>query len=368
MGWLSEWIEGFSSPSQEERERNQKEKEARERSENARKMAKQGETRRHSNELRRGEEREEDEKRSMRTMIAVPQNMLEGFNIDTSEFMNKQPVPVKVNNTLCYGFSEEEFSVLCDFYSFRKSDYSLAQTEYEGVLFVRFNNIPGKKTTENKSSKDTMENTKQKYRALCGHQNIVERKERLKAEIDKLSHSIEEFQQELVSCIRARESKQQQFDTMKEENDKQISEEFDNLLKHPDIEKIAIDGKDIKIYTKEIYITRGSSVYRIGKFEIVLHTDGGAGCVRMFNQTRMFEGAHHPHVNSSGQPCLGNLSETLPYVIGERKYGMAIALCIQYLKSYTNNDNTGRPYATIDNWPRVKNSARADSKRRKNEE
>src|SRR3989338_3970415 len=139
MGWLSEWIEGFSNPSQEERERKQKEKELRERFREER----QGNSSNNNADNRSlcNEKREEDERQSMKIMIAIPQNMLEKFNIDTSEFMDKQPVPVKVNNLLCYGFSEQEFSTFCDFYSFRKSDYSLTHTGYEGVLFVRFKNI-----------------------------------------------------------------------------------------------------------------------------------------------------------------------------------------------------------------------------------
>ena len=58
------------------------------------------------------------------------------------------------------------------------------------------------------------------------------------------------------------------------------------------------------------------------------------------------DGYPHPHVNSDGNPCLGNIGGSLAQLLGEGEHAQAIALLLEFLRSY-NPDN---PYIRLERW------------------
>ena len=124
--------------------------------------------------------------------------------------------------------------------------------------------------------------------------------------------------------------------------------EFDKLMQNPDIEDFSIDDKFINVLTGPIYIEYHNKVYDIGKFHITLSINPRSFLVKMKNVTRSLRGTAHPHVYDNGQPCLGNIQECLPNMIGEYQFGAAVLVCIQFLKS-VNED--GGHYSKIEHWP-----------------
>ncbi len=196
---------------------------------------------------------------------------------------------------------------------------------------------------------------KSRYINLCGGNRKSIRRDMIGSAIKKLQSDIEKCQHWLVISLRELEEKQMALQATQEKNPStsHLEDEFDQLLKHPDINKLDIQNEKIIVYTNSISIAFKKSAYKIGKFEIEIYTDGSRGGVRMFNHTYPRHGPQHPHVNEDGIPCLGNIKEVVPNLIAERKYSALIAICIQYLKSYENSGDN-RPYELITGWPKKK--------------
>jgi len=193
---------------------------------------------------------------------------------------------------------------------------------------------------------------KQEYVRLCCAPRIGAIKLTI-SNIKDLEVRLGQYQKAIVETIRAIEFKKLELETLKIIPDMGNKEkEFEGLLIHPDIENISVDGSTIIISTVNIEIEYRRVVYDIGKFNIYISSDINAGWVLLYkNLTRHAGGGYnHPHINSEGRPCLGNIQECLPQMIGAHQYAAAISVAIQYLKSYTN-DSDGKPYTDIQNWP-----------------
>ncbi len=94
-------------------------------------------------------------------------------------------------------------------------------------------------------------------------------------------------------------------------------------------------------------------MHLIGKFEIDISLTA-LGRIRFRNTTNpvTLDGAtiNAPHVNSEGQPCLGNISDILPELIGKRDFATAVQLAIAYLQTANTEDPWGR---RVNLWPVV---------------
>lgn len=211
---------------------------------------------------------------------------------------------------------------------------------------------PKKKKRVGEASGDV---TREKYVALCGRQRFAEAERELHREIVAINRDIENYQHSLVEALRDLEAKREELAHINSSSTKRgrFAAEFDQLLTHPDIDRLEVRGKRIVVHTKPIQIEHGRSVYDIGRFEITISTDGSDHGVKMVNKTRRLDGAiDHPHVRC-GFPCLGNIQETVPHLIAEYQYAALISLCIQYLKSYEDSGGH-RPYRQITDWPLVR--------------
>lgn len=172
---------------------------------------------------------------------------------------------------------------------------------------------------------------------------------------------IAKLQQELTRRIRethGAERKLEQIESLRGTHLASYGREFDSLLSIPGVENVETGDGVIKVFTENIYITpdRCADTYDIGKFRIEIYTSGSNGGIRFFNLTRKGEttssgyGVHHPHVNGNGYPCLGNIKEMVPQLIGEAEYSAVAQLGLQYLKSVNTEDSAGR--TIFENWPK----------------
>jgi hypothetical protein len=125
--------------------------------------------------------------------------------------------------------------------------------------------------------------------------------------------------------------------------------EFEQMLSHPDIEKIRIEGDSLIVETGMISIREGALLFDIGKFTITLPS-GTTAMPTMRNKSGTKEFRHylsmdHPHIRA-GIPCLGTISTVLPELIKNKQYPVAVALCIEYLKSW-NREDTHAPEPSL---------------------
>jgi hypothetical protein len=125
-----------------------------------------------------------------------------------------------------------------------------------------------------------------------------------------------------------------------------FNREFDSLIKIPGIEKVRVSKEKVFLFTEHIYITLEAEgikkILDIGKFkiEINLHVqkdERRPSCVKIFNLTRKGSGGNyniqHPHVDSEGYPCLGNITEMVPELLGNYEISALVQLLLQFLKS-----------------------------------
>jgi len=176
------------------------------------------------------------------------------------------------------------------------------------------------------------------------------------AQITELEAAVYDYQKALITRIRLLEEKKFEHAALQIQPSEEVKRvEFNRMMECPDIESVVVDGNRIIVTTRPIYIEYDGIEYDIGKFTIYLAVDGGAGWLIKFkNLTRTIGGGYpHPHIETDGRPCLGNIKECLPSMVGAYQYGAAVLVAIQYLKSYSN-DERGKPFIHISRWPQKK--------------
>ncbi len=287
-----------------------------------------------------------------KTLIAFSEKSLNGASL-----AGIKTTRLSINGTVCKAIPMEDLGEVCGILGVTERQISKVKTNYRGVYLARFSNN-GNVDVKRKSKKSPNDTLKRKYMELCGYNRKAERLRTLKHETSRLRSAVEKSQEQLVTLLRKMEEKQQQLTAVSGTDDAALArfgDEFNGLLKHPDIERIEVSGKNILVYTGPITIRYNRVDYEIGKFKITINTLGERGGVRMINRTNSASDGygsrnHHPHVNHEGKPCLGNIQEVIPHMIAEHKYPAVIMVCIQYLKSYEKSSFYG-PYSEISNWP-----------------
>ena len=146
-------------------------------------------------------------------------------------------------------------------------------------------------------------------------------------------------------------------------------DEYERIAKIKKVTGIKCKSDCIEITTKDIYIDekdllrKNDVIYHIGKFVISVFLDGR---IRFFNKTNQGKGPgytlpkgfsgntsynrHHPHINTDGIACLGNLSSVIPKYIAECNISVLVTLLIKFLETTYVEDGAG---AGIYWWPVV---------------
>lgn len=190
-----------------------------------------------------------------------------------------------------------------------------------------------------KRFKKTLEGTRNKI--IYGRDEIEELQKRLSRKV-----------QEVIGA----ERKLKQLEASNGEQLESYSREFDSLVSVPGVEDVRVSDGMIKVFTENIYIKidDGDIVFDIGKFRMEIYTSGSNGGIRFFNITRQGNGGnfntHHPHVEKNRKPCLGNISELVPQLIGEYEYSALAQLGLQFLKSVNLGDSAGEEI--FEYWPK----------------
>lgn len=230
-------------------------------------------------------------------------------------------------------------------------------TEFEGVYVV----VPVKSQAKPQKQKTKNEKTKKgrsledKYVNFCGTRNLKALSARAEKDIAKIGPKIIKLQEELIKAIRYLSDRQRALESIK--NGKTLDEnlriEFQKLRSHPDIDQIVINKDSIAVKTKPICINYKGKDYLVGQFKITIYGNGKNGGIMIENLTNIIRNEagyymHHPHIRAKTKKdvpfvCLGNIQETIATLVGERQYPALISICIEYLKSYNDDDSFAEP-------------------------
>lgn len=124
--------------------------------------------------------------------------------------------------------------------------------------------------------------------------------------------------------------------------------DFDRMTAHPNVVSVSLDDTHLTVVTTVLPLDPYGPRNGLGPFKIQLnlhwhYSDFGDQSIRLHNlgyrptwHNRRWD---HPHVYD-GKPCLGNCGKDLNRLTRAKRYGVAVALLIRYLKTW-NPDDTG---------------------------
>jgi hypothetical protein len=130
-------------------------------------------------------------------------------------------------------------------------------------------------------------------------------------------------------------------------------EEFQRLSQVPKIHAVRVTRGAILLYTDLIYATKAGTNKRheLGKFIIVIQTDGQGEPILWLNQSRRVDGIrptmNAPYVFASGAPMASEMQETLIQLIAQFEFSVVAEIAIQFLESVEDDE----PGKRIDKWP-----------------
>lgn len=190
---------------------------------------------------------------------------------------------------------------------------------------------------------------------------------RLERELKSKRSRYERASKEVVKMVREITQKEEQYEKLKNSDDDgtgKYRREFQALLDNRHVEALMIRDEVLHVHTDNIQIKTDlpdnlsrtgekekDVTFNIGKFDISIPLNGGSVSFR--NKTRTIRtgfGLHHPHIDASGNPCLGTASESIPQLIAQFEFAAVAQLCIAYLQHVNLADSAG---SGITSWPRA---------------
>jgi hypothetical protein len=139
-----------------------------------------------------------------------------------------------------------------------------------------------------------------------------------------------------------------------------LLKEIETIKNNKKVEEIFFaDNGNLLIDTGELFVRvvcedKKVRRYRMGRYRIDVNL--GNGAVKFFNRNienirkSMWDNCHHPHVNPSGNGCLGNASTLIAECIMNREWAILADVLINYLESVNIDDGAGIYYT---NWDEV---------------
>jgi len=167
---------------------------------------------------------------------------------------------------------------------------------------------------------------------------------------------IESLQEQLAQAIREQDFVREQLTGLEGGNNQatiRFGAEFDRLLATEGVCDVEIEGDKLRVYT-DILFCRDSEGHnhRIGEFIITIPLNGH-GTVHWANQTERKDNHDAPHIQN-GKPCLGNMGDVFPQLIGKFEFAALTTMAINFVQSV--NDTRDVWGQTIRQWPVVRHN------------
>jgi hypothetical protein len=178
---------------------------------------------------------------------------------------------------------------------------------------------------------------------------IEERRSSLKDTIQQAEYTLESLNREMFELARKRELDKTILSHLEKPTippPKRISSEYSSLKKLvPSLyQQIEFEDNTVRAKTYPVSISYESDDYDIGTLVIELNLSRGQA--KITNLTNASNGYPHPHVNESGEICLGNISTGLARMLGEFEIYGALELLHKFVHTYNEPD----AYQKIQYW------------------
>ncbi|MBI2633592.1 MAG: hypothetical protein HYW78_04400 [Parcubacteria group bacterium] len=198
---------------------------------------------------------------------------------------------------------------------------------------------------ESGKAKKQKKDNKQLYIELC-KKRIVSEVDSMRDALEKVKMDREIVSKRFIDLIRIEEELSLRLGPASGilvEYEKRFADEYEKLLTVPHIRTVDIKNGVLIAYTDTITIEYDGKIYTIGEFRIEIKLNGS---IKIDNLTNKRDGYNHPHVSGEGNPCLGNIAESIAKLIARYEFSFAMQLLVQYLETYNN----GSPVHQISYW------------------
>ena len=207
---------------------------------------------------------------------------------------------------------------------------------------------------ESNSWRNALDANRDQYVRMC-LVRLSEEQESLSRQIKECDSKINEAGKTINEQVRRRHALNQrlmhiQVDELDKEKEN-LAREFDQLAGAPCVTAVRAKNDRIEVDTRTVYMKHEGETYQIGRFTMFINNDGKVRFSSRDNthNNTVRGGCLHPHIDSHGRPCLGNITETVATMTAQRQYAAVVNLLFRYLESY----NPSSPYSNIRNWAKM---------------
>lgn len=226
---------------------------------------------------------------------------------------------------------------------------ALARALYEGVRVAKDGRLDD--DGDAVTWRSALDAEREKYVTLC-LERVDARRVSIEKEIEGYDAGISDAGKKIAELVRKRHAAAQALSRLVSEERvaeaERLRKEFDALAAAKPVLAVRAYADHVEADTRTVFITHMGRRYEIGRFRISI-TERGDLTLRNLSNTASGTHCEHPHVRDR-RPCLGNLSESVGKLLGERDYALVINMLFRFLESYSP---AGRPYANIDHWKEV---------------
>jgi hypothetical protein len=192
------------------------------------------------------------------------------------------------------------------------------------------------------------QNQKDQFKQLV-LSGIEKRKSSLKNSIQQAGYSMDNLGRELFELSRKTELDRIILSKLEKPTTpigKKLQSEYNRLktLVPSLYTLIEFESNTIRTITHPVTIQFEGNDYEIGILTVEI--DLSSGSIRITNLTNRANGYPHPHVNESGEVCLGNISSGLGRLFGEFEIYGALELLHKFVHTYNESD----AYQKIQYW------------------
>ncbi len=126
----------------------------------------------------------------------------------------------------------------------------------------------------------------------------------------------------------------------------QEHEQLVRLVQAGTLRTFSLQSGCLEFETGEMDVLFDGNIFRMGSFSVRLGLTDGTINIFGLQGSRKVDGYCHPHVSSSGSPCLGNMAPILAQDLGSGRLVEAVTGLLEFLRSY----NHGGGYIDIRRW------------------
>jgi hypothetical protein len=187
--------------------------------------------------------------------------------------------------------------------------------------------------------------------------SLTHERKGLKVHLEKLEKRIIELHQNLVLSLREKLEKTRLLEGFSEDDvQERVSCMLRDIYKLKGVKDVRFEASCMKVYTNMMFVTdpRTRRVHQLGEFELTLtvSSDSVPKMMNLTHQVRAYSGnvMQAPHVFRDGNPCLGDLVQSLPEVQARHDYVTLASLCMMFLQSVNTDDAAGK---YVHHWPRL---------------